>query len=74
VSALTPEDRAYHDALADAVKYGIHGEAALRYADHMRGSTWFAGRTLHYELADLRAEFWRSRLGSLLIRVTRWRP
>lgn len=57
LSDLTPEERAYHDALADAVDMGVYGEEALRYADHMRGTLWFALRALHYAGADVGRAF-----------------
>ena len=50
---LTPEDRAYHDALADAVAAGIYGEDALKYADGMRHTFWFAMRTLRHAGVDV---------------------
>ena len=65
---LTPEERAYHDALADAVDMGIYGEDALRHADRMRNTTWFGMRVLHYAGVDLGAAL-RQSAGRVVDRV-----
>lgn len=79
MSPLTPEERAYHDALADAAEMGYHGEDALRYADHMRNTVWFGLRTARHAIADERVALADTLLARIIRRLLalvgrEWRP